>query len=220
MENLIEKYKEECDILSNVPSRLWKIGQIVIAIAYFYCVFKTKNYIIAFLLVIIIGIILYKICEYMELIDIIKKLNLKYKSKEILFKSNVREEIYKLYGNFQKDWITKYCKKNKLNNIEKLKILREELAKRNTSVKYINPVVIGTLMVGTWEIVIQKIMEYTGMINTVMITCILVFIISILTGIVMKELKENESFYKTFDYFSGTDRLQKLLVYRMLKVER
>ena len=220
MEKLIEKYKKECDILSKLARRLWKSGQLIIVIGCLYYGFKTLNYIMAFILPIILGCVLYKICECIELMDIIKKLKLKYKFKEVLFNSKIREEVYKSYNDFQKGWITKYCKKNKLNNIEKLKLLIEELDKRDTSVKYINPVIIGALSIVIWEAIIQELVSAVGLIYTIIIAMFLVIIISILTGWWNKEWKENKEFFKTFDAFSGKERLQKLLIFRMLKLEK
>ena len=220
IEKIIEKYKEECDILSKLASRLWKSGQLFIIIGCLYYGFKTLNYIMAFILPIILGCVLYKICECIEIMDIIKKLKLKYKLKEVLFNSKVRNEVYKFYDAFQKCWITNYCKRNKLNNIEKLKILSEELDKRDTSVKYINPVIIGALSIVIWEAIIQELVSAVGLIYTIIIAMFLVIIISILTGWWNKEWKENKEFFKTFDAFSGKERLQKLLIFRMLKLEK
>lgn len=220
MEKLIEKYKEECDILSKLARRLWKSGQLFIIIGCLYYGFKTLNYIMVFILPIILGCVLYKICECIELMDIIKKLKLKYKFKEVLFNSKIREEVYKSYNDFQKGWITKYCKKNKLNNIEKLKILSEELDKRDSSVKYINPVIIGALSIVIWEVIIQKLVSVVGLIYAIIVAMFLVIIISILTGWWNKEWKENKEFFRTFDAFSVKERLQKLLFYRIVKVEK
>ena len=220
MEKLIEKYKKECDILSKLARRLWKSGQLFIIIGCLYYGFKTLNYIIAFILPIILGCVLYKICECIELMDIIKKLRLKYKFKEVLFNSKIRDEVYKSYDAFQKSWITNYCKRNKLNNIEKLKLLIEELDKRDTSVKYINPVIIGALSIVIWEAIIQELVSAVGLIYTIVIAMFLVIIISILTGWWNKEWKENKKFFKTFDAFSGNERLQKLVVDRIIKVKK
>ncbi len=220
MEKLIEKYKEECDVLSKLARRLWKSGQIIVVIGCLAYAFKTLNYIIVFILPIILGCVLYKICEYIELMDIIKKLKLKYKFKEVLFNSKVRNEVYKSYDAFQKGWITNYCKRNKLNNIEKLRILREELDKSDTSVKYINPVIIGALSIVIWEVIIQELVSFVGLIYTIIIAMFLIIIISILTGWWNKEWKENKEFFKSLDAFSGKERLQKLLIFRMLKLEK
>lgn len=220
MEKLIEKYKKECDILSKLARRLWKSGQLFVIIGCLYFGFKTLNYIMAFILPIILGWVLYKICECIELMDIIKKLKLKYKLKEVLFNSKVRDEVYKSYDVFQKGWITNYCKRNKLNNIEKLKILSEELDKRDSSVKYINPVIIGALSIVIWEAIIQELVSAVGLIYTIIIAMFLVIIISILTGWWNKEWKENKEFFKSFDTFSGKERLQQLLVYKVLKEKR
>ena len=220
MEKLLEKYKEECDILSKVPSRLWKIGQLLITSGcYFYAV-KTLNYIIAFVLLVISILVLHKICVYMELADIVKKLNLKYKKKEIWFKSKVINEIYKSYSAFQKDWLTKYCKRNKINSIEKLKILYDELNKCNTTVKYINPVIIGTLLLIVWEVVFENMVNYFGLWNAILIAVFSAIILSIVISWIKKEWEEQLEFFREFDLLSGKDRLLKLLVDRMMKVER
>ena len=218
MEKLIEKYKKECDILSKLPSRIWKAGQIIIVIGSLIYCFRTLNYIVAFVLPIILGCVLYKICADIELVDITKKLKLKYKYKEFFRNFKVRDKIYNSYSSYQKNWITKYCKKNKLNNIEKLKILREELDKKNTPVKYINPVIIGTLMITGWEFVIQYFWESVGLLGTIIVVVFSAFVISIAVAWLKKEWNEQMEFFREFDRFSGTDRLQELLVYRMLKM--
>lgn len=218
MEKLIEKYKTDCDILSKVPSILWKSGLILISALWCFYFVKTKIILRSMLIVFILVLILYKICECIELRDIIKKLKLKYKFKEVLFSSKVRNEVYKSYNDFQKGWITNYCKRNKLNNIEKLKILREELDKSNTSVKYLNPVIIGALSIVVWESIIQELVSAVGLIYTIIIAMILVIIISILTGWWNKEWKENKEFFKIFDAFSGNEKLKQLLLYVVVKL--
>lgn len=217
MEKLIKKYKEECDLLSKVPSRLWKIGLIIITIGCIIYVFKTLNYIMAFGLPIIFGCVLYKICTDIELVDITKKLKLKYKYKEFFWNFKVKNEIYNYYDRYQKNWITKYCKKNRLDKIEKLKILREELNKKHTVIKYIDPVIIGTLLIAIWEILLQHMTENIGMCPAFLIVFFLVILISIANGWIKKECKENLEFFHEFDALSGYDRLQELLVYRMMK---
>ena len=217
MEKLIKKYKEECDLLSKVPSRLWKIGLIIITIGCLVYGYKIMNYIIACVLFIILGCTLYKICTDIELVDITKKLKLKYKYKEISWNFKVRNEIYNYYDRYQKNWITKYCKKNRLDKIEKLKILREELNKKHTVIKYIDPVIIGTLLVAAWEILLQYMTENIGMWPAFLIAFFLVILISIATGWIIKECKENFEFFHEFDALSGYDRLQELLVEKILK---
>ena len=220
MEKLLEKYKEECDKLSKAPSRIWKSGQLLIAGGWLFYGFKTLNYIMAFILPIILVWVLYKICEYMELVDIIKKLNLKYKRMEILFKSKVKDEIYKSYNIFQKEWLTKYCKRSKINSIEKLKILYDELNKCNTTIKYINPVIIGTLLLIVWEVVFQNMVSFWGLWNAIWIAAFSAIILSIVIAWIKKEWEDQLKFFREFDCFSGKDRLMKLLVDRMMKVER
>lgn len=174
----------------------------------------------SFLFLLIFILMLYKICEFIELVVITKKLKLNYAKKEILLKQKVRNDIYRSYDKHQKDWITKFCKKNKLNNIEKLKILREEISKKQTVIKYIDLAVIGALLIVVWEILLQYMTEEFGMWSAFLIASFFAIIVSIAIGIAKKEWKEHTEYMNLFDNYMGYERLQQLLVYRMVKVGR
>ena len=77
--------------------------------------------------------------------------------------------IYNKIDQYQKDWITKYCKKNKLNVINKLEIMIQEirLKRGKNTIKYINPIIIGTLSITIWEIALQKATEKIGYWNMI-----------------------------------------------------
>lgn len=220
MEKLIKKYKEECEIYSKTISILWKLGQIIYAIITILLYLNGFNYIFIFGITIIGGITLYYICEVLECIKISKKINLKYSYKEIVLKKNIRNNTYKEFNRFQKNWITRYCNTNKLNNIEKLKIIREELSKKDTNIKYIDPAVIGGLSIIIWEIILQYAVENIGIKNSVILFLLLILIMSIVVGCLKKELQEQKEFMDLFDRYSGYKRLQELLLYRSLRVSK
>lgn len=218
MEKLIRKYKEECDLSSKLASRMWKIGQIIIISIFASYYANTKELGINFIITIIAICVLHFICRCIESVSIARKMKIKCSVKEILLKKKIRKKIYQEFDIFQKGWITNFCKKNKINNIEKLKIIKEELDKRTTIIKYIDPIIIGALLIAMWELILQKISEEVGIGNTILIGVFLVIIISIIVGWGKKEWKEQKEFMNLFNRYSGNERLKELLLYRILKL--
>lgn len=218
MEKLIRKYKEECDLSSKLASRMWKIGQIIIIVIFASYYANTKELGINFIITIIAICVLHFICRCIESVSIARKMKIKCSVKEILLKKKIRKKIYQEFDIFQKGWITNFCKKNKINDIEKLKIVKEELDKRTIIIKYIDPIIIGTLLIAMWELILQKISEEVGIGNTILIGVFLVIIISIIVGWEKKEWKEQKEFMNLFNRYSGNERLKELLLYRILKL--
>lgn len=218
MEKLIRKYKEECDLSSKLASRMWKIGQIIIIVIFASYYANTKELGINFIITIIAICVLHFICRCIESVSIARKMKIKCSVKEILLKKKIRKKIYQEFDIFQKGWITNFCKKNKINDIEKLKIVKEELDKRTIIVKYIDPIIIGALLIAMWELILQKISEEVGIGNTILIGVFLVIIISIIVGWGKKEWKEQKEFMNLFNRYSGNERLKELLLYRILKL--
>ena len=218
MEKLIRKYKEECDLSSKLASRMWKIGQIIIISIFTSYYANTKELGMNFIITIIAICVLHFICRCIESISIAKRMKIKCSVKEILLKRKIRKKIYQEFDIFQKGWITNFCKKNKINNIEKLKIVKEELDKRTIIIKYIDPIIIGTLLIAMWELILQKISEEVGIGNTIFIGVFWVIIISIIVGWGKKEWREQKEFMNLFNRYSGNERLKELLLYRILKL--
>lgn len=217
MEILIRKYKEDCDLSSKLASRIWKIGQIIIISIFTIYYANTKEFGMNFLITIIAICVLHFICRCIESVCIAKKMKIKYSVKEIILKKKIRKNIYQKFDEFQKGWITNFCKKNKINNIEKLKIVREELDNRTIIIRYIDPIIIGTLLIAMWELILQKISEEVGIGNAIFISIFLVIIISIIIGWAKKEWKEQKEFMNLFNRYSGNERLKELLLYKILK---
>lgn len=220
MEKLIKKYNDECNLTSKLANRLWKIGQIILLSIFIIYYAQQKNFLISFLILLIFIIVLYFICSYIEIRNISNKLNInKMSFMHIIFNKEDRKDIYKQFDIFQKKWITNYCKKNKINSIEKLKLLREELRQKqnNNIIKYIDPIVIGTLLLTVWEVLVQRMSEKIGTVSAVLICIFLAIIISIIIGWFKKEWQEQKEFMSMFNKFSGITRLNNLLLYRILK---
>lgn len=221
MERLIEQYNKNCSLTSKVANILWKIGQIIIILMSFYISIPLKKAIIGIIILMFGIIILYFICTYIEIISICKKLQLNIENKKII-KLSYRKEIYEKINMFQKKWIVEYCKKNRIDKIEKIKILREELERKeeNNSIKYINLIIIGTLLLNVWAVLVQEMFVKFGGMKTISISILFSIILSIIIGWINKELKEQIEFWKYFNSFSGYKRLSELLLYRILKLNK
>lgn len=221
MEKLMYQYNKNCNLTSKSANRLWKIGQVIILLIFsiFYVIYK--EFVIGFFVSLLSIIILYFICTYIEIIKICSKLKLCVEKKNII-KRGYRKGLYEKFDIFQKKWITDYCKKNKIDTIEKLKIIREELeSKQNNSIiKYIDPIIIGTLLLSVWEILVQKASEKFGTMSAILICTIISIILSIVIGWIRKEWQEQKAFMSLFNRFSGYNRLSNLLLYRILKTNK
>lgn len=217
MEKLIKKYNEECSFKSKLVNRLWNIGYIVILIIFIFRSINRNNYLINIFLLFTFSIILFLSCNLIMLRKIANKLNIEFSFKELIFKRKTRMDMYQKLDEFQKKWITNYCKNNKINTIEKLKVIREELGKNNNIIKYINPTIVGTLSVASWGLICDQMSEKIGTLNTSLIAIIGAFIISIVINVFKKEWKEQVQFMNTFNKYAGYDRLKELILYRILK---
>lgn len=220
MEKLIKKYKEDCDLSSKLASRMWKVGQIIIISIFTVYYANTKEFGVNFFITIVAICVLHFVCRCIESVSIARKMKIKYSVKQIILSKNIRKEIYNEFDKFQKGWITKFCKRTKINNIEKLKIIREELDKRTIIIRYIDPIIIGTLLIAMWELILQKISEKVGLGNTILIGVFLVITISIIIGWIKKEWREQKEFMNLFNRYSGNERLKELLLYRILKSDK
>ena len=217
MEKLIYQYNKKCNLTSKSANRLWKIGQVIILLIFsiFYILY------IGFFISLVSMIILYFICTCIEIVKICNKLQIDLEKKNIL-KRGYRKGLYEKFDIFQKKWITNYCKQNKIDKIEKLKLLREELGRKqdNSIIKYIDPIIIGTLLLSVWEVLVQKTSEKFGAMNAIVICVILAVILSIVIGWFRKEWQEQKEFMSLFNKFSGYNRLSYLLLYRILKINK
>lgn len=216
MERIIKKYREECELYSKLASIMWRIGQIILTFIFIIDYMHTGEFGMNFFITLITIVVLYFICSCLELISFAKKIKIKYSVKDIL-KKNFWKNIYQECDKFQKKWITNFCKKNKINTIEKLKIIKEELDKQIIIVRYIDPIIIGTLLIPIWELILQKISEEIGIGITVLIGICLIFIISIIIGWIKKEYREQKKVMNLFDRYTGNERLKELILYRILK---
>ena len=61
-------------------------------------------------------------------------------------------------------------------------LLQEKNEKERTTVKYINPIILGTLSLTIWEISIQKIVDKIGFINMLPLALVLIIGTSLIIG--------------------------------------
>ena len=216
MQRLIERYKVECSINSKVASILWKIGIIILSIVYIKLSYESQNYFKMFVLFLIGILILYLLCL---LIFKRKAFNKIYSGK--VNKNNCKKLkiLYLEIDKYQKNWMTNYCKRNNIDKISKLEILRSDLCEERKlkAISYINPIIIGSLTFTIWEIGLQKLSDKIGYINMIFIAIVVAIIFSVIIGIMKKEFIENKEMFLEFDKFASNKRLEDLLLYEILK---
>lgn len=219
MEKLLQKYKEDCVISSKSASLIWKIGIIIISIIYIKLSYEGKNYIEMFALFLVCILILYILCL---LIFKRKAFNIIYSDRKNKNDCKKLKMLYKEIDKYQKNWITNYCKKNKINEISKLEILRSCLCEERKlkAISYINPIIIGSLTFTIWEIGLQKLNDKIGYINMIFVAIAVAVILSVILGILKKEFIENKEMFLEFDKFASNKRLEDLLLYEILKCKK
>lgn len=220
MEDLVEKYKEECAVYSRWASYIWKIGLIILSVVYMFWLYNQQNILLKIILYAGSIIILYIICRGIFKRKVLEKIySISNRSRTKLKKiKELQEEINK----YQKDWMTNYCKKNKIRQILKLEILRNSLIeeRKSNTIRYINPVIIGTLSLTIWEIELPKLCNKIGNINLICVGVLLSVVISIIVGIIKREFNEDKKIFFSFEKYANNERLEELLLYQILKLKK
>ncbi|MFQ9264909.1 MAG: hypothetical protein ACLR44_07455 [Clostridia bacterium] len=219
MEKLLQKYKDECAISSKLASIIWKIGIIILSIVYIKLSYGNQNYFKMFVWLLIGILILYLLCLFFFKRKAFNKI---YSGKGNKNNCKKLKILYLEIDKYQKNWMTNYCKKNKLNEISKLEILRSSLCEERKikTINYINPIIIGTLTFTIWEIGLQKLSDKIGYINMIFIAIVVAVILSVIIGIMKKEFIEDKEMFFEFDKFESNKRLEDLLLYEILKCKK
>ena len=219
MEKLLQKYKDECAISSKLASIIWKIGIIFLSVVYMKLSYGNQNYFKMFILFLIGILTLYLLCLF---IFKRKAFNKIYSGKGNKNNCKKLKFLYLEIDKYQKNWMTNYCKKNKLSETSKLEILRSSLSEERKikTINYINPIIIGTLAFTIWEIGLQKLSDKIGYINMIFVAIVVAIIISVILGILKKEFLEDKELFLEFDKFASNKRLEDLLLYEILKCKK
>ena len=219
MEKLLQRYKDECAISSKLASIIWKIGIIILSILYIKLSYKSQNYFEMFVLFLMSILILYLLC-----LGIFKRkaFNKIYLGKENKNNCKKLKTLYLEIDKYQKNWMTNYCKRNKLNEISKLEILRSSLCEERKikTISYINPIIIGSLTFTIWEMGLQKLNDKIVYVNMICMAIVVAVILSVIIGIMKKEFIENKEIFLEFDKFASDRRLEDLLLYEILKCKK
>ena len=92
--------------------------------------------------------------------------------------------------------------------------------KDRTTIKYINPIILGTLSLTIWKIAIQKVVEKIGFINMLPLAFVSIIGISLIIGWVKKQFWEDKDLIRGFETFSSKEILTELILYRILKSKK
>lgn len=221
MQKLFEEYEKIGAIKSKLSNFIWKSGIIICSIIYCINVFNMKQNYYSFLYYLVMIMILFIISEIIFIRKSAKKLNIEYKIINIFSLKYIRN-IYREIDIYQKRWITDYCNKNKINDFNKLNVLREEIKneKENSTIKYINPIIIGTLSLTIWEIGLQKVVIKIGFWNMLPLALVIVVGTSVGIGWLTKILLEDKDVFLEFEKFSNKKRLEELMLFRILRSKK
>lgn len=211
MEKLMQKYDKEFGMISRKSNNIWKIGIIILLILFVFSYYYTKKYFLIYIMLMIGILSLYLVCEVINIRNMKKILMIKGKCK----KRNIYIELDK----YQKNWIVNYCKKNKINRIKKINIIRDELKSKDkeSAKRYIDPIIMATLLLNIWEIIVQTLTEKFGLINAIIMSIALAIVITVIIGFGRKEYKEQKEFFNMFKRMTGNKRLDELLIYVAMK---
>ena len=193
MDKLLENYEKEGAIKSNLANLIWKGGVILFSVLYIvfnYIGIKKYNLFIYILIVLFLCVL----TEYIFLREVTKKSGFKVKIKLRNMKN-----IYKEIDKYQKNWILNYCKNSKINTFDKLNIILQELKRKRekSNTKYINPVIIGTLLLSTWDTILQQLKENIGFENMLATAIVFAVVISVIIGIIQRMNEEDKEFFCT-----------------------
>ena len=213
MDKLLENYEKEGAIKSNLANLIWKGGVILFSVLYIvfnYIGIKKYNLFIYILIVLFLCVL----TEYIFLREVTKKIGFKVKIKLRNMKN-----IYKEIDKYQKNWILNYCKNSKINTFDKLNIILQELKRKRekSNTKYINPVIIGTLLLSTWDTILQQLKENIGFENMLATAIVFAVVISVIIGIIQRMNEEDKEFFARLEYYSSMERLECLIIHSMLK---
>lgn len=220
MQKMLNEYNKECVVKSKLANFIWKAGWIATFVLRWSGAIQRNNinylyfYFIDLLMLLIISNIIF-------IKKAAKKFQIKIKVKHFL-RLNEIWNIYDKIDIYQKQWIMNYCSKNKWKTTNKLRMLIEEV--RNTrninTIKYINPIIIGTLLIPIWEIGIQKLIKLVGFIEMIPSAIFFAVVLSIMSGWLCKKIMEYNRVIKCFDRYADEERLEELLVYAALKCKK
>lgn len=213
MDKLLENYEKEGAIKSNLANLIWKGGVILFSVLYIvfnYIGIKKYNLFIYILIVLFLCVL----TEYIFLREVTKKIGFKVKIKLRNMKN-----IYKEIDKYQKNWILNYCKNSKINTFDKLNIILQELKRKRekSNTKYINPVIIGSLLLSTWDTILQQLKENIGFENMLATAIVFAVVISVIIGIIQRMNEEDKEFFARLEYYSSMERLECLIIHSMLK---
>ena len=126
MDKLIEDYNNKCQVISNKSDNMWKNGLVILFILFsIYYFFTNKKIICVFAVAIIISV-WFSVCVFVydkELKKNVSNMCIKTSKKE----KKKYSEYEEILDKYQKDFISNYIRKNKLNKLGKLDIIINEI---------------------------------------------------------------------------------------------
>ena len=220
MEEIIEKYNKECAVNCKLASGIWKVSIIVFIIAYFYLYYRGHNvYLVAGLGAIFL-VLVFMLTEIFFMYKASRRLSLDYNLKEGFSIQQIKK-VNNAIDKYQKDWITSYCKKRKINTFDKLSLILQELRDRERKwIKYVDWTVISGILYSLIPEFIKEFLAEGNFTSKVILGASLILIISIILNIIRSEFEKLREMFNSVNAFSNLKRLEDLVFYMAMKCKR
>lgn len=220
MEEIIQKYNEECAVSNKLASGIWKVSIIAFIIVYFwlyYCGYNT--YLVAILGAAFLALV-FVFTEIIFVCNVSKRLSFDYSFKDV-FSFRVIKEIYNAIDKYQKDWITLYCKKRRINSFDKLYLILQELKdKERKWIKYVDWTVISGIIYSLIPDFIKESLTSGDLANKIIQATILVLGISFIINVIRSEFEKFREIFDSINIFSNLKRLENLFFYVIMKCKK
>lgn len=220
MEEIIEKYNEKCAITSKFASGIWKGAIILFIVAYFYLYYCGHNvYLVAGFGAIFL-VLIFMLTEIIFMYRVSRRLGLDYNLKEGFSIQQIKK-VNNAIDKYQKDWITSYCKKRKINTFDKLTLILQGIKdKERKWIKYVDWTVISGILYSLIPEFIKEILAGGDFTSKIIFGTSLILIISIILNVIRSEFEKFREMFNSVNAFSNLKRLEDLVFYMAMKCKR
>lgn len=221
MEEILEEYKKECALKSKLASLVWKLWMITSLITYFYSAFHGYNTWLVAAGILLLTILIFMVEQIIFLRYVSKKLEINYSFRDG-FDLKKMKKIYSKIESFQKNWITNFCKKKKIDTFNKLNLILTELKikKEKATTKYVEWGLVSSIVLSLLQNWINDASDEMNLINKLVMGLIVAVIISFLVNFLKNNTKKFKKFFLEPDLYSNIERLEELIFYKIMKSKK
>lgn len=156
--------------------------------------------------------------QYLKKVDISKK-----RSKKLGEQARLLGMLIREFDKRNNEYLGKLRDKLNINTIEKIQIIRKKVydKKQKEKIKYLNPAIIGTLLLTIWGILFQNdFFEDVNIMLVAVIGIVLSVLVSLIIGALKKAIQPFIDFFNIYDEHVGLNYFDKLLIDQIMLLEK